>query len=223
MRLACLSALVFGVLTSVLVADALPKVLILADGVHLGTARMAAGELKGRATVTVPAEGTGNTGTALGLLDEVLGDTKWDLIHFNFGFADLRHLDPKTKSVRVMSRHTGGERVTGPKEYEANLGQIVARLKATKAKLIWAHSTPLVGTKYDHVYESGSEIGYNSIAARIMTENGIAINDMHAWVLANVKKFSNPFSFRGIAIQQPVVESIEKALGLPAKKVSEKK
>lgn len=217
MKFANISALLLWVLTSVLMAENLPKVLIIADGIHLGTARTAAGALKGRADVTVPATGLGDSGAALGALDELLGETKWDLIHFNFGFADLRHVDPKTKSVRVMSRYAGGRRVTGPEDYEANLRKIVARLKATGARLVWASSTPLVGTKYDGVYESGSEITYNSIAAKIMKEEKIPTNDMHAWVLENVKKFSDSFSFRKVPIDEPVVESIERALKLPGK------
>ncbi|MFK7909777.1 MAG: hypothetical protein AB8F34_04160 [Akkermansiaceae bacterium] len=215
-------AVVAGLLTSAMAADKLPQVLIIADGVHMATARTAASELKGRANVVVPSSGLGDTATAITRLDKLLGETKWDLIHFNFGFADLRHIDPKTKSVRVMSRHAGGKRVASPDDYEANLRKIVDRLKATDAKLVWASSTPLVGTKYDGIYETGSEKEYNAIAAEIMQQEKIPINDMHAWVLGNVKRFTDPFSFRRIDIHKPMVESIEKVLKL-AKKLPAKK
>ena len=223
MRLLSLLLLWIAAVTPSLVAEDLPKVLIIVDEVHLGPARTAADELKGRAEVTVPAGDSGDTGAAIGKLDELLGQTKWDLIYFNFGFADLRHLDPKTKSVRLMSRHAGGERVTGPQAYRENLRKIVSRLKATKAQLIWASTTPLVGTKYDGIYESGSEKEYNAIAATIMKEENVEINDRHAWVLENVKNFRDSFSFRRIPIHEPVVESIETALKLPKKVKTQKK
>ena len=203
-------------------ADKLPQVLIIADSLHRATAKTAATALKGRANVVVPAIDLGATKAAIPRLDKLLGETKWDLIHFNFGFADLRHIDPKTKSVRVLSRHSGGMRVTTAEQYEKNLRKIVARLKLTGAKLVWASTTPLVGTKYDGVFETGSEVVYNAIAADIMSKEKIPVNDMHAWVLENVKKFSDSFSFRRIAIQEPMVSSIEKALKLPVVKKPKK-
>ncbi|MFK7852139.1 MAG: hypothetical protein AB8D78_14275 [Akkermansiaceae bacterium] len=217
------SVLFFGLLHCAVAAEKLPKVLIIADGIHRSTAKTAAAELQGRVDVVVPESDLGDTGAAIELLGEVLGESQWDLIYFNFGFADLRHIDPKTKAVRVMSRHAGGKRVTSPQKYQANLEKIVTRLKDTGAKLIWASSTPLVGTKYDGVYESGSEIEYNTIAAEIMQRENIAINDMHAWVLQNVKKFTDSFSFRRIPIHEPMVESIEKALVLSGKKSADEK
>lgn len=203
-------------------ADKLPQVLIIADSVHTATARAAAAALKGRANVVVPAVPLGDTQTAILQLDTLLGKTKWDLIHFNFGFADLRHIDPKTTSVRLMSRHAGGKQVTTAEQYEKNLRKIVTRLQSTGAKLVWASTTPLVGTKYDAIFESGSELKYNTIAAEIMAQEKIPVNDMHAWVLENVKKFTDSLSFRRINIHEPMVSSIEKALNLPVAKQTKK-
>jgi hypothetical protein len=202
---------------STMAADALPKVLVICDQIHSTTAKAASSALKGRAEVVTPKRDPGDTGTAIGQLDEILGKNKWDVIHFNFGFADLRHVDPKTKSGRAMSRHAGGVRVTTPEQYEKNLREIVTKLKATGAKLVWASTTPLEGTRHDSLFVSGSEIEYNAIAAKVMAGNGIAFNDMHAWMLANTKEKQrgDPFSFKGIAIHEPVVSSILAALGLP--------
>ena len=47
-------------------------------------------------------------------------------------------------------------------------------------------------------------------------------NDMHAWVLENVKKFSDSLSFRRINIHEPMISSIEKALNLPVAKQNKK-
>lgn len=65
-------------------------------------------------------------------------------------------------------------------DYEKNLRSIVARLKQTKATLIWAHTTPiLVGSEPG--YAGGEMVDqYNAVAARVMQENGVIINDLNA-------------------------------------------
>jgi lysophospholipase L1-like esterase len=198
-------------------ADTLPHVLIITDSVHRETANIAATTLKGRAKVVVSAIEPGDTSVAIERLDTILGKIKWDLIHFNYGFADLRHVDPNTKSVRLLSRQAGGIRVTSAEQYEANLRKIVKRLQSTGSKLVWASTTPIVGHKYEGIFETGSELKLNEIAAKIMSQENIPINDMHAWVLKNVKKFTDPFAFRRINIHEPMVFSIENALKLPTK------
>jgi hypothetical protein len=45
---------------------------------------------------------------------------------------------------------------------------------------------------------------------------------MHAWVLENVKKFTDPLAFRRINIHESMVSSIEKALNLPVVKKPKK-
>ncbi|MFT5407542.1 MAG: lysophospholipase L1-like esterase [Verrucomicrobiales bacterium] len=206
-----------GMIVSASAQDGKPRVLILGDSVTRQFAQTAAKELTKHAEIVIPKTDPGDTGTGLGRLDDLLGTGKWDLIHFNFGFADLRYRDPATKSIRAMSKHAGGIRASTPQQYEKNLREIVARLKATGAKLVWASSTPIGASKYDNLYDPGSEIDYNAIAAKIMAEHKVPINDLNAWVLANVKKRTDPFSFRNVPIHQPVVASIVKELGLPEK------
>ena len=55
---------------------------------------------------------------------------KWDVIHFNFGIHDLKFMPD-------------GKRQVEPDDYEKNLRTLVAKLKATGAKLIWATTTPI--------------------------------------------------------------------------------
>lgn len=223
MKVIRIFALIAGFYASAIAAAEVPQVLIIADSIHSTTAKAAAAELKGRAKVVTSSINLGHTGMAISQLDKLLGKKKWDLIHFNFGFADLRHIDPKTKSLRLLSRHAGGVRVTTPEQYEANLRKIVSRLKETGAQLVWASTTPLVGSKYDSILESGSEKVYNAIALEIMHQEKIPVNDMHAWVIENVKKISDPLSYRKIDIHIPVVDSIEKVLKLPKKQATIKK
>ena len=196
--------------------DDLPRVLILTDQVLSSAARTVVSEFKGRAHVVVSPP-IGDTQSVLKQLDVLLGEGQWDLIHFNLGLANLRHIDSRAKSLRIMSRHFGGVKNTNPEQYDANLREIVARLQQTKANLIWASTTPIVGTKHDHVFEPGSEKVYNEIAATIMREEKIPVNDLHAWVLENVKKFNDTLGFRRVPIHEPIVASIEQVLRIPPK------
>lgn len=104
-------------------------------------------------------------------------DGGWDVIHFNHGVWDQMTLDPKTgKSVEPGK----GIIRTSIEDYEKNLRSIVARLRQTKATLIWASTTPiLVGTPPGYV---GGEMvdKYNEVAAKIMKENGVIIDDLNA-------------------------------------------
>ena len=54
---------------------------------------------------------------------------------------------------------------------------------------MWASITPLVTVDFfpsfkGNLYEAGSEVAYNEIAARVMARHDVPINDMHAYVLA---------------------------------------
>ena len=111
------------------------------------------------------------TSTALAHLDTWLGDEKWDLIHFNFGLGDLVYRAPGMKSFRVMSKEVGGVRATSAQQYEKNLVELVGRLKASGAKLIWASTTPIRHSS-SNVFQMGSEIEYNSIAATTYSSSG---------------------------------------------------
>ncbi len=183
--------------------EVLPRVLIIGDMVYREPAQSAAKELKGKIAVShanVPAGRVLHSGISLESLDDLLGEGEWDLIHFNFGLGDLVHRAPGMQSVRVLPLHSGGVRMTSPADYESNLRSIVERLKKTGATLVWANTTPIrASTK--NVFEVGSEIEYNAIAARVMAEHSIPINDMHAHArsLMDMDKpashGADPFSF----------------------------
>jgi len=104
-------------------------------------------------------------------------DGGWDVIHFNHGVWDQATLDPETGQRADADK---GVIRTSIDDYEKNLRSIVARLKQTKATLIWAHTTPiLVGSAPG--YAGGEMVDkYNEIAATVMKENGVIINDLNA-------------------------------------------
>ena len=99
----------------------LPRVLLIGDSVSRGYTLAAREALASQANVHRAPENCGPTANGLKKLDIWLGDGKWDIIHFNFGIHD---------------------RATKPADYEDRLKQIVARLKKTGAKLIWANDQP---------------------------------------------------------------------------------
>lgn len=217
--LACLSLLVMS--TTAIAAEELPRILFLGDRIHGQMIDAASKQMKDRARIESPAIDVGDTGSALSQLDEILGKTKWDLIYFNFGFGDLLYKDPRSKEIRAMSKTAGGVRVTSAQQYEKNLEALVTRLKATGAKLIWATTTPMVDVKnMAPLYDAGSEIEYNQIAAKVMKKHGVPINDMHAFVMKHTPSGPDPFFqtyFSALQktapMQEPVVAAIEAAIG----------
>ena len=204
-------------------AAALPRVLIIGDSVYQQPAAETAKELKDQVEVVRAALEPGeicNTTTALEKIDQWLGEEKWDLIHFNFGLGDLVHRAPGMKAFRTFPKPAGGIRATQPQQYEKNLIELVARLKATGASLVWASTTPIRHSA-TNVFEVGSEIEYNTIAAKVMTAHNVEINDMHAYVLTliDMKKPAphgfDPFFFDKKTIHEPIVTKIRSHLGIP--------
>ena len=93
--------------------NALPRVLILGDEIYQQPASDLNKELKEKAEIHYPRLEPGvvwNSATALELLNQQLGEGRWDLIHFNCGLGDLIHRVPGVKSFRVMPRPAGGIR-----------------------------------------------------------------------------------------------------------------
>ena len=202
--------------------NALPRVLILGDQIYQQPASELRKELKGKAEVHCPRTEPGvvwNSTTALELFDQQLGEGRWDLIHFNCGLGDLIHRVPGVKSFRVMPRQAGGIRATAPEQYENNLHALASRLKATGAKLVWGSTTPIRHSS-TNVFEKGTEIEYNSIAAKVMARHGIPTNDMYAFVkdLIDMNKpaghGADPFFFDRKPIHPPLREVLRERLGL---------
>ena len=202
--------------------NALPRVLILGDQIYHQPASELRKELKGNAEVHCLRAEPGvvwNSSTALELLDQQLGEDRWDLIHFNCGLGDLIHRLPGVKSFRVIPRHAGGIRTTAPEQYEKNLNALVTRLKATGAKLVWGSTTPIRHSS-TNVFEKGTEIEYNAIAAKVMARHGIPTNDMYTFVkgLIDMNKpaghGADPFFFDRKPIHSSIRAIIQQQLGV---------
>ena len=194
--------------------DAPPRVLILGDSIYRQLTGEVAKALKGKAEIVFATMESGevrNTTHALASLDEWLGEGKWDLIHFNFGLGDLVYRAPGMKSFRAMPKKAGGVRATDPALYEKNLRELVRRFEATGAKLVWASTTPIRNAPRD-VFEKGSEIEYNAIAGKVMSDHKVPINDMYAYVkeLIDMDRPTgqDPFTFDKKPRHPPVVDAI---------------
>lgn len=174
--------------TSTLLADAhgkpLPQVLIIGDSISLGYTPVLQGMLHGEMEITRPPNQNGGwincEGTKRGvtLIDDWLALGQFDVIHFNFGLHDLKHVHPETGRNSNNPEHP---QQSTPEEYGTNLKKIVAKLKATGAKLIFATTTPYPDKPGGPLRRANQPAIYNKIATQIMHANGIAINDLHAF------------------------------------------
>lgn len=172
-----------------------PRVLLIGDSIAGGYARYVQGALAKRAQVSLVAAKQKNvivsTPNAVKNLDKWLGDTKWDVIHFNFGLHDLKIIDPEAaESADPPRRPVGkGKPWVSVEQYEKNLTEIVHRLEKTGAKLIWCTTTPVPEGANGRV--PGSEVAYNEAALRVMKAEGVAVNDLHAFVGAGDQRLQN--------------------------------
>ena len=164
-------------LTTSLRAKDLPRALIIGDSISIGYTPHVVTALKGKVEVIHHKGNAQHTGTGLKMLDRWIGGKQWDVIHFNWGLWDLcyRHSESKVQGRRDKVR---GTLTISLEQYGKNLDQLASRLKKTKAKLIWAHSTTVPEG------EAGRKVGdddrYNEAAARVMKKHGIEINDLNA-------------------------------------------
>jgi len=209
-------------------APSLPRVLIIGDSISVGYLLPAREMLQGKANVLRPAANCGSTKTALGSygLERWLGEKPWDVIHFNFGLHDLsyRFADGKDKNDagEYASPQNGAKPNVPAQEYAENLRKIVARLKQTGARLVFATTTPVPDSQAEK-YVQGSEVPYNEIARQVMAEEGVSINDLHAFAAARLAELQIPrnvhFTNTGSkALAERVAESIGKVLATPAAK-----
>jgi acyl-CoA thioesterase-1 len=194
----------------------LPRVLLIGDSISMGYTLPVRASLQGKANVHRPAENCGDSGRGLKSLDKWLGAEKWDVIHFNFGLHDLKYLDAAGKYVTPDK----GKQVASVPDYEAHLRTLVARLKQTGAKLIFATTTQVPSGSQGRVEHD--EIAYNTAAVRVMKELGVAVDDLHAVVAPQQAKIQLPhnvhFTPEGYdALAAVVTGTIVAALPSPAK------
>lgn len=159
----------------------LPRVLLIGDSISMGYTPGVQKRLKKIANVHRPKANCGPTLSGLKYLDQWLREERWDLIHFNWGLHDVMHYKGgSSREFRVAHTVEGAHRRCSPEEYEANLQTLVTRLRKTGAQLIWASTTP-IPDGLSHMWKPGDAGIYNTVAEKVMRENNIPINDLHAF------------------------------------------
>lgn len=198
-------------------ANGLPRVLLIGDSISMGYTLDVRKLLAGKVNVHRIAANGGPTSNGLANLDEWLGKGKWDVIHFNWGLHDLKYMGPNSDNLADPDAPTSRQQIP-PAQYEKNLGELVGRLQKTGAKLIWAATTPVPAGSQGRVHDDAAR--YNAIALKIMTDNGVAIDDLHALVLPRLSQLQQPknvhFTAKGYQVlARQVADSILDALGKP--------
>ena len=163
----------------------LPRVLLIGDSISIGYTLDVRERLQGKANVhRIPTNG-GPTTHGLSNLSVWLGTSKWDVIHFNWGLHDLKYVGA-TGDTLVAVGAPGSRRQVSPEDYEANLRKLLVPLKATGARLIWCATTPVPEGAKGRT--PGDEVRYNEVAARVMREAGVAVDDLYTHAAARLRE-----------------------------------
>jgi acyl-CoA thioesterase-1 len=167
----------------------LPRVLLIGDSISMGYTLHVRKLLEGKANVHRPLTNCGPTTKGVAELEKWLGEKPWDVIHFNFGLHDLKYLQPNSENLADPNAADSKPQVS-LEDYEKNLRCMVAKLKETKAVLIWRSTTPVPAGAQGRIPEDA--VKYNQVAAQVMQENGITIDDMYAYSLEKLKEIQIP-------------------------------
>ena len=185
----------------------LPKVLIIGDSISIGYFKPLQEQLKDVAVVTHNEGNAQHTAYGLKKLDEWLGDTRWDVIHFNFGLHDLKYVDEQGRNTSVET----GKHQIPTDQYEQNLDKIVTRLQKTGAKLIFATTTPVPDRTGFRA--KGDAAIYNRAAEKVMNKYGVQIDDLYSFALPRLNEIQREhnvhFNEKG---SEQLAEQVEKSI-----------
>ena len=190
-----LTCVLLAVAVTTHAADAAAKkrVLLLGDSISIGYTPMVQKMLSDEMTVLRPmakngrAENCSGTTSGVANIDRWLqiDGGRWNVIHFNWGLHDLKHMKADGKATSDLATDPPQATV---KVYEQQLREIVAKLKATGSKLVFATTTP-VPDEPMKVYRSNADvILYKEAALRVMKDNHIAVNDLYTLVKPRMKE-----------------------------------
>lgn len=163
----------------------LPKVLLIGDSISGAYHKLVAQALEGKAVVAKSSDNGESTAVGVIKIDGWLGDTKWDVIHFNWGVWD-------------MYGWQYAEDDRSPAMYAQRLETLVVRMKKTGAKLIWATTTPvppkpettmLKRWKKEVVISPELERQYQEAALQVMKKHEVQVNDLYTLIKPRRSEF----------------------------------
>jgi acyl-CoA thioesterase-1 len=192
----------------------LPQVLLIGDSISSGYYHSVAKALEGKAVVAKSSDNGESTAVGVKKIDGWLGDTKWDVIHFNWGVWDM-----------YGWQYAADDR--SPAMYAQRLDTLVVRMKKTGARLIWATTTPvppkpestmLKRWKTEVVIDQDLERQYQEEALQVMKKHNVQVNDLYALLKPRRSEFQADddvhFSGGGSALMAgQVADCILKNLG----------
>ena len=206
-----------------------PNVLIIGDSISIGYTPFVKEFLAGKANIYRPTFENGEPenceGTTKGVqnIDRWLTKTglgespyQWDIIHFNFGLHDIKHVNPVTGK---NSNNPKDPQQAGLKQYKKNMEVIVKKLKATGAKLIFATTTPYPDDVQGVLRDPGMPEKYNRTAVKIMNKNDIIVNDLYAFMLPRMNEMQleknvhfKPEGYKALAtkVKERILENLKK-------------
>lgn len=179
---------------------ALPRVLLIGDSISRGYTLATRKQLAGKANVHRAPTNCGSSVNGVEKLDIWLGQSKWDVIHFNFGIHDVQ---------KSISKET----------YLKNLEKIVGRLKATGAKVIFATTTPIQDDPTKKKNPATAVVERNQAAIEIMKKNNVSVNDLFKTVTPILAQYQNVkdvhfkeegYDFMGKAVAESIIPLLKK-------------
>jgi len=194
----------------------LPRVLLIGDSISMGYTLPLRELMQDSANVHRIPENGGPTSYAVERIDTWLGNSKWDVIHFNWGLHDIKIGKDGKHQVEI-------------EQYEKNLRELVAKMKATGAVLVWCSTTPVPEGKLSPARKPGDEVAYNAVAKKVMDENGVTIiNDLYAFakpLLPTIQQKENVHFFNAgsvrlaIHVRDVILEGLKKRAAPAPKQV----
>jgi acyl-CoA thioesterase-1 len=151
---------------------ALPDVLVIGDSISIGYINDVRNLLVRKFNVFRVPDNARNTTHTLEHLDEWLAGKKWAVIHCNWGMHDLTSRGPK------------------PDAYAQNLAQLIDKLRATGATVIFATTTPIPPDNIGR--QPGAELPYNAKALEIMKAKHVLVNDLYHAALPHLEQWQQP-------------------------------
>lgn len=157
------------------------RVILIGDSIRLGYEPAVRDHLADEAAVTGPAEGTQHTANILFHLWAWVVTQAPDVVHINAGHWDTR---------RVIRGEEGN--VIPLETYRENVRRILTLLQRhTRARLVWATSTPLRMPEYERTQrrhggtsrDPASIARYNAVACAEAARLRVAVNDLHRFVM----------------------------------------
>jgi len=138
----------------------LPRLLIIGDSISRGYTMPVRHLLSGKVNVHRAPANCGSTDSGLQHLDTWLGDSKWDVILWNFGIHD---------------------RNTATNVYQQHLELLLSRLRRTNAKIVWVRTTPAPPSGISQEGITFQEVEQlNHAADAVMTRNAIPEVDLYS-------------------------------------------